>query len=215
MDKLTWSYNCIQVMNIKFMKASYKIPKNDFQFLIPFLVCLICFAVTEFFENIDKINFAYWSGGLFSQPYRIITTHFIHSNINHLLANAFGIVVARFCLKSLSLKSDSFFLLLVSLLIPIQSLILGIIDIYLFKNPMSIAIGFSGIIYGVNGFILLTSIYGKKHFLGLNINLKKEKNVRQIMIVLIILGICWSLFPNISLLGHLSGLISGAFLFLL
>ncbi len=149
------------------------------------------------------------------EPYRIITTHFMHGDTQHLLANTFGIVVARYCLKGLRLKGNSFFLLLVSLLIPCQTLIFWFVDIFFFKNPMSLAIGFSGILYGVDVFILLASIYGKQRFIGLEIGLRKDQQIRQTMMVLTGIGIIWSLLPGISLLGHLAGFIAGALLFLL
>ena len=80
---------------------------------------------------------------------------------------------------------------------------------------MSLAIGFSGILYGVNAFILLASIYEKQRFIGLKIDLKKNQQIRQTMIVLTGIGIAWSLLPGISLLGHLAGFIAGVLLFLL
>ena len=82
-------------------------------------------------------------------------------------------------------------------------------------DEMSLAIGFSGILYGVDVFILLASIYGKQCFLGLDIGLRKDQQIRQVMMVLTGIGIIWSLLPGISLLGHLTGFIAGALLFLL
>tara|TARA_B100000700_G_C14862872_1_gene769532 strand:- start:85 stop:678 length:594 start_codon:yes stop_codon:yes gene_type:complete len=196
------------------MTSTYKVPKDDWQYLLPCLACAICFAATDLFGIIDKANFAYWSGVLISEPYRLITTHFIHGDANHLLANTFGIVVARYCLKSLKLKGSYFFLLLIGLLIPLQTLIFWFLDLFFFRNPMSLALGFSGILYGVNAFILLGSIYGKKRFYGIKIGLKKDRKTLQTMLVITSMGLVWSLLPGISLLGHLAGFISGAFLFL-
>ena len=197
------------------MTYRYKVSKNDWQYLLPFITFSICFIATDIFESIEKTRFAYWSGGLLVEPYRIITSHFIHSNAKHLLANTFGIIIARYCLKALKLKSDSFFLLIVGLLIPLQTFIFWLIDIFLFNNPISFAVGFSGILYGVDAFILLSSIFGKKHFIGLNIDIRKDQQIRQTMIVLISIGITWSLFPSISLIGHLAGLIAGTLMFFL
>jgi len=192
-----------------------KVSKDDWQYLLPFLACSICFVATDLFGLIEKTRFAYWSGGLLIEPYRIITTHFIHGDAKHLLANSFGIVVARYCLKCLRLQGKFFFLLLIGLLIPLQTLLFWFIDIFIFRNPMSIAVGFSGILYGVDAFILLSSIYGKQRFVGLDIGLRKSKQIRQIIVVLAGLGITLSLLPGISLLGHLTGFIAGALLFLL
>tara|TARA_Y100001968_G_scaffold329904_1_gene380348 strand:- start:285 stop:878 length:594 start_codon:yes stop_codon:yes gene_type:complete len=197
------------------MTSSYKVSKDDWQYLIPFLACTICFVATDIFGIIDKERFAYWSGGLILEPYRIITAHFIHGDAKHLLANTFGIAVARYCLKGLRLKGNFFFLLLVGLLIPIQTMIFWFSDIFFFKNPMSLAVGFSGIIYGVDAFILISSIYGKQRFIGMNIYLIKNQQILNTMIVLTGLGIAWSFMPGVSLIGHLAGFTAGALLFLL
>ena len=197
------------------MTSTYKVPKDDWQYLIPFLACTICFVATDIFGIIDKERFAYWSGGLILEPYRIITAHFIHGDAKHLLANTFGIAVARYCLKGLRLKGNFFFLLLVGLLIPIQTMIFWFSDIFFFKNPMSLAVGFSGIIYGVDAFILISSIYGKQRFIGMNIYLIKNQQILNTMIVLTGLGIAWSFMPGVSLIGHLAGFTAGALLFLL
>ena len=197
------------------MTSSYKISKDDWQYFIPFLACSICFVATDIFAIIDKARFAYWSGGLILEPYRIITAHFIHGDAKHLLANTFGIAVARYCLKGLSLKSNFFFLVLIGLLIPIQTMIFWFVDIFFFRNPMSLAVGFSGILYGVDAFILISSIYGKQRFIGMNIDLRKNQQIRQTMIILTGVGVVWSVMPGISLIGHLAGFTAGAILFLL
>ena len=80
---------------------------------------------------------------------------------------------------------------------------------------MSLAVGFSGILYGVNAFVLLASTYGKEYFLNCEISLKKNHQIRQMMLVITCLGIGWSFSPGISLIGHLSGFLAGVFLFFL
>ena len=189
--------------------------KDDWQYLLPFLACSMVFVATDLFGIIEKTRFAYWSGGLLKEPYRIITTHFVHSDAQHLLANTFGIVVSRYCFKGLKLKSNFFFLLLISLLIPLQTLIFWFVDIFIFNNPLSLAIGFSGILYGVNAFILLAAVYGKQHFINQEIGLRKDQKIRETMLTILGFSLAWSLLPGISLLGHLAGFISGTILFLL
>ena len=93
-----------------------KISKDDWQYFVPFFACTICFIATDFLGIIDKTYIAYWSGRLFYEPYRLITSHFFHGDLNHLLANVSGIIVARYFLKSLGLKSDYFFLAFVALI---------------------------------------------------------------------------------------------------
>ena len=192
-----------------------KIPKEDWQYFAPFLLCLFCFITTEFLGLIEKSSVAYWSGRLFFEPYRIITSHFFHGNINHLLANITGIVITRFFLKALGLKNNYFFLIFIICLIPIQSIICWFVDMFIFKNHMSLAIGFSGVLYGIDAFILLTTIFGKKSFLLLECGLRSSSELFKSISVLTGIGIVWSFLPGISLLGHFAGLITGIILFLL
>ena len=135
-----------------------KISKDDWQYFVPFLACSICFFATDFLGIIDKTSIAYWSGRLFYEPYRIITSHFFHGDFNHLLANISGIIVARYFLKSLSLQSDYFFLAFIVLIMPLQAFICWCVDILVYRNPMSLAIGFSGFLFGIDAFILYASI---------------------------------------------------------
>ena len=190
-----------------------KISKDDWQYFVPFLACTICFFATDFFGIIDKASIAYWSGRLFYEPYRIITSHFFHGDVNHLLANISGIIVARYFLKSLSLQSDYFFLAFIVLIMPLQSFICWCVDILIYRNPMSLAIGFSGVLFGIDAFILMTTIYGKKRFLFIVCHLKKDPRLLKSISVLTGIGIIWSFLPGISLLGHMSGLLAGFLLF--
>jgi membrane associated rhomboid family serine protease len=190
-----------------------KISKNDWQYCVPVLACIICFFATDFLGIIDKSSVAYWSGRLFYEPYRIITSHFFHGDFNHLLANISGIIVARYFLKSLGLQSDYFFVTFIVLIIPLQSLLCWCVDILVFKNPMSLAIGFSGVLFGVDAFILMATIYGKKRFIFIGCELKKDPRLLKSISVLTCIGIVWSYLPGISLLGHMSGLLAGFLLF--
>ena len=77
------------------------------------------------------------------------------------------------------------------------------------------ALGFSGIIYALFGFLLLTSFYGKKYFLGKEIGFKSNYEVQTMLKTICLIGLIFSFFPGVSLLGHLSGFIAGCFLFLI
>ena len=77
------------------------------------------------------------------------------------------------------------------------------------------ALGFSGIIYALFGFLLLTSFYGKSHFLGKKIGLKSNYEVQIMLKTICLIGLVFSFLPGVSLLGHLSGFIAGCFLFLI
>lgn len=77
------------------------------------------------------------------------------------------------------------------------------------------ALGFSGIIYALFGFLLLTSFYGKKYFLGKEIGFKSNYEVQKMSKTICLIGLIFSFLPGVSLLGHLSGFIAGCFLFLI
>tara|TARA_Y100001970_G_C14229359_1_gene857652 strand:+ start:377 stop:970 length:594 start_codon:yes stop_codon:yes gene_type:complete len=197
------------------MRFISRINSNDYQYIFVFIVCLTIFIASDIFEILNKINFAYWSGGILTQPYRIISAHFFHDDLNHLLANMSGIVVARYCLINLKLTNRIFFVFISALIIPLQSFFMFIFDVFLAKNLSSMSLGFSGVIFGVLGFLLLSSKYGKDYCLFLKIELKRNKQIQEILLTIIILGIVWSFLPGISALGHLAGLISGMILFLI
>ena len=190
-----------------------KLPKDDWQYLLPFLACTICFISTEFLGILDKTSFAYWSGRLLFEPYRIITSHFFHGDVNHLLANTSGIIVVRYFLKALRLRNNYFFIVFIFLVIPLQTFILWCMDILIFGNSMSLVIGFSGILFGMDAFILMTTIYGKQRFFLLKCNLEKDLRFFKSICFLTGIGIIWSFLPGISLLGHISGLLAGFLLY--
>ena len=89
--------------------------------------------------------------------------------------------------------------------------ILSYFNIY----PNYAALGFSGIIYALFGFLLLTSFNGKKYFLGKEIGLKSNYEVQKMSKTICFIGLMFSFLPGVSLLGHLSGFIAGCFLFLI
>lgn len=188
--------------------------KHDIQYLLPFLICTVVFIVSNLLGALDKSNYAYWSGELFKQPYRILTSHFFHDSFHHLLANTFGIVIARYSLQRLGLKNNYLFLALVTCLVPTQTILFWANDVVLRQDSMSLAIGFSGILYGAYAFILLSSLLGKQHFLRMKINLQKSREIFPMMTTLIIIGLFYSLLPKVSLTGHICGLIAGSALFL-
>ena len=80
--------------------------------------------------------------------------------------------------------------------------------------PNYAALGFSGIIYALFGFLLLTSFYGKSYFLGKKISLISNYEVQKISRTICIVGLIFSFLPGISLLGHISGFVAGCLIFL-
>ena len=201
-------------MNIKILSI-LKIINKEIQFIVPIFLCILLFLAVNFKPFFLVSDISYWSGYLIKQPYRIISYSFVHKDFNHLLSNLFGIVIVRYCFINLNLKNIYLFLFLIILLIPIQTFCLFILDNFLFYNPNHLLVGFSGIIFGSFSFILLSSIYGKEYFLNIFIGLKKSYEINKLMNIFLFLGILYSLFPGISLSGHIAGLLSGVIIFFL
>ncbi len=192
-----------------------KIIKKEAQFIIPSFLCFLLFIVINFKRIYLVSDLSYWSSYLINQPYRILIYSFVHKDFNHLLSNLFGIIVVRYCFINLNLKNIFLFLYLIILLIPIQTFYLFIVDNFIFYNPNHLLVGFSGIIFGTFSFILLSSLYGKEYIFNIFIGLKKNIEIYRLMSVFLSLGIVYSLLPNISLTGHVAGILSGFIIFIL
>jgi len=61
----------------------------------------------------------------------------------------------------------------------------------------------------------MSAIFGKRHLFNIFIGLEKSKDIKNLMILFLSLGIVYSLLPKISLSGHLSGMLSGFVIFFL
>ena len=146
-----------------------------------------------------------------------ISYSFVHKDFNHLFSNIFGIIVVRYCFLNLNLnlKNKFLFFYLTILLVTFQTLFLFILDNFLIYNYNNILVGFSGVLFGSYTYILLSSIFGKRNIFNIFIGLEKSKDIKKIMILFLSLGIAYSFLPNISLSGHLSGMLSGFLIFFL
>tara|TARA_Y100001968_G_scaffold151750_1_gene138868 strand:+ start:2717 stop:3325 length:609 start_codon:yes stop_codon:yes gene_type:complete len=194
-------------------RLTKNIKPNEWQFVFPSLIIIIIFFLTDLFK-VNKLQFAYSPKYYLLEPYRFFTSHFFHNDLNHLLSNIFGIAASRYFLHKLNINNRLTFILLILMILPIQTLVIVYFDNILFKSETYYAYGFSSVIYGVESFILLSSIYGKQSLLGISLNLKSNFNVTYPIAVLLIIGIIYSFLPGISLSGHISGLIAGGILFL-
>ncbi len=192
-----------------------RISQNDWQYVIPSLLLLTVFIGTDLLDIFQKSDFAYLSGVIINEPYRLVTAHLFHADFNHLLANTFGIVIVRYFFWQLKLKNTYFFIVLIFLLMPLQVFLQWFIDMPVLKNPFSLLIGFSGILYGADAFILFSSMLGKEKFLNFKLGLVSNIEVFRAMLLLTTLGFLSSLLPGISFSGHLTGFIAGSILFLL
>ena len=179
---------------------------------------ILVFILKDLIGVFDK-EFLYFVPRLITdQPYRIFTSILVHADLNHLLSNLGGIIITRYFLMRLGIESRFFYLKFILICSFLNFFIIWIYEKILsyFLNfyPNYAALGFSGIIYALFGFLLLTSFYGKSHFLGNKIGLKSNYEVQKMLRTLCFIGLIFSFLPGVSLLGHLSGFIAGCFLFL-
>ena len=201
------------------MTINNSISKYDLQFIIVAALLIFVFILTDLIGVFDK-EFLYFVPKLISdEPYRIFTSIMVHADLNHLLSNLGGIIVIRYFLMRLGIESRFFYLKFILICSVSNFFIIWVFEKILsyFFNfyPNYAALGFSGIIYALFGFLLLTSFYGKSHFLGKKIGLKPHHEVQKMLKTICIVGLFFSLLPGVSLLGHISGFIAGCFLFLI
>jgi membrane associated rhomboid family serine protease len=200
------------------MAINNSISKCDLQYILIASLLISVFVLTDLIGVIDKEYFYFVPKLISDQPYRIFTSILIHADLNHLLSNIGGIIITRYFLMRLGIESRYFyvkFILICSFLnffiIWFYEKILSFFNIY----PNYASLGFSGIIYALFGFLLLTSFYGKSNFLGKKIGLKSNYEVQKMSKTICLIGLIFSFLPGVSLLGHLSGFIAGCFLFLI
>jgi len=201
------------------MALNNSISRYDWQYLLTGFFLISVFIFTDLIDVIDK-EYLYFVPRLISdQPHRIFTSILIHADLNHLLSNLGGIIITRYFLMRLGIKSKFFYLKFILICSFLNFFIIWVYEKILsyFFNfyPNYAALGFSGIIYALLGFLLLTSFYGKSHFLGKKIGLKSNYEVQKMSKTICLIGLIFSFLPGVSLLGHVSGFIAGCFLFLI
>ena len=201
------------------MSFNNSISKYDWQYIISGLSLISVFVFTDLIGVFDKEFFYYAPKLITAQPYRIYTSILVHADLNHLLSNLGGIIITRYFLMRLGIESRFFYLKFIVICSFLNFFIIWVYEKILsyFFNiyPDYAALGFSGIIYALFGFLLLSSFYGKNYFLGKKIGLKSNFEVQKMSKTICLIGLIFSFLPGVSLLGHLSGFISGCFLFLI
>ena len=201
------------------MTINNSISKYDWQYILCASLLMSVFILTDLIGVIDKEYFYFVPKLISDQPYRIFTSILVHADLNHLLSNIGGIIITRYFLMRLGIENRFFYLNFILICYFLNFFILWVYEKILlyFLNfyPNYAALGFSGIIYALFGFLLLTSFYGKSHFLGKKIGLKSNYEVQKMSKTICLIGLIFSLLPEVSLLGHISGFIAGCFLFLI
>ena len=201
------------------MTINNSISKYDWQYIFIGFLLISVFIFTDLIIVFDKKILYFVPKLINDQPYRIFTSILVHADLNHLLSNIGGIIITRYFLINLGIQSKFFFINFILICSFLNFLIIWVYEkilSYFFDIlPNYASLGFSGIIYALLGFLLLSSFYGKSYFLGKKIGLKYNYQIHKMSKIICLVGLIFSLLPGISLLGHLSGFISGCFLFLI
>ena len=201
------------------MPSKNLISKYDWQYIVSGFFLISVFIFTDLIRVFDKEFFYYVPRLISDQPYRIFTSILVHADLNHLLSNLGGIIITRYFLMRLGMESRFFYLKFILICSFLNFFIIWIYERSLshFFNfyPNYAALGFSGIIYALFGFLLLSSFYGKNYFLGKRINLTSNFEIQKMSKTICLIGLIFSFLPGVSLMGHISGFISGCFLFLI
>lgn len=162
--------------------------------VLPFLFVLLLWMVklVEIFSGESFADFGIIPR-TFSGLTGILTTIFIHADINHLLSNTFPLLILGSGLM--------FFYREVALKVFVLIWLMGGFWVWLFARESS-HIGASGLIYGMASFLFLSGV------------LKKNRNLLAISLLTVFLygGLTWGIFPvtdRISWEAHLSGGLAG------
>ena len=189
--------------------------KREYQFFLPIFVCCISFVFINILGVEEITHLAYSSGYLLKEPYRIFLYNFVHKDFNHLLSNIFGIVIIRYCFIKLKIKSSNLFNYLTTLIIFLQTSLLYLIDNFLLNNYDHYLIGFSGIIFGANAYLMMVSYFGSNKFFMTFIDLKKNYYIFRLNLFILSIGFIYSLLPGVSFEGHFCGALGGLIVFYL
>ena len=198
---------------MKNIQSNIELFKREHQFFLLIILCFISFVFINILGTIKISQIAYSSGYLIKEPYRILLYNFVHKDLNHLVSNVFGIIIIRYCFIKLKIKSSNLFYYLTILIIFLQTFILYLIDHFLVNKYDYFLIGFSGIVFGVNAYLMLVSYFGSNKFFNKFISLKRNYYIFRLNLFILSFGFIYSLLPGVSLKGHLSGAISGLIIF--
>ncbi|OMF22392.1 rhomboid family intramembrane serine protease [Paenibacillus sp. FSL H8-0548] len=137
------------------------------------------------------------------QPWRYVTSMFMHSGIEHLLYNMFALLVFAPPLEYL-LKQFRYagFYLICGIAGNGMSALMNVI-----QSDMSphIGVGASGAIYGIYGAFLYLSLFRKTQL---------DESSRKTVYVILVFGVVYSiLVPQIDLWAHVGGALAGFILY--
>lgn len=158
---------------------------------------MIIFVLTLF--PLFPINIFYYGTGINlyiseGQWWRLITPIFLHQTFTHLLFNGFALAIFGPTLEKYlgSFKFTLFFL---------SSGLIANISTFILKPLTYIHVGASGALFGILGFYLFLATFRK--------NLLSPTEMNTIYTLTGIAVIMTFIQPNINIVGHISGLLSG------
>lgn len=137
------------------------------------------------------------------QPWRYLSSIFMHSGLEHLLYNMFALLVFAPPLEKL-LKSPRY--LLFYLICGIAgNAVSAFANVLGQDNDLHIGVGASGAIYGVYGAYLYISLFRKSQL---------DESSRKTVYTILIFGVIYSfLVPRIDLWAHIGGGLAGFLLY--
>ncbi|CAM4058489.1 rhomboid family intramembrane serine protease [Paenibacillus alkaliterrae] len=174
---------------------------------------IIYFIIVAWSGDTNNVNHSYKFGAFVAnsaddpygivQPWRYVSSIFMHAGFEHLLYNMFALLIFAPPLERL-LKSARYalFYLLCGIAGNGMSTLVNVID----GGPYShIGVGASGAIYGVYGAYLYISLFRKTQL---------DESSRKTVYTILIFGVIYSLLvPRIDLWAHVGGALAGFLLY--
>ncbi|GBG12253.1 rhomboid family intramembrane serine protease [Paenibacillus agaridevorans] len=167
---------------------------------------LIVFIIAQFYKEIVSYGMFLAVPGLdsfgFLEPWRYITSQFLHVDFGHFFFNMFALLVFAPPLEYL-LKTFKYIVFYV--LCGIGGNLLSALVTNLQHDPYHAAIGASGAIYGVYGAFLFIALLRKSML---------DVSSRKTVYIILAFGVIHSIFvPKIDLWGHIGGALAGFLLY--
>jgi len=117
-------------------------------FMIALGIAILCVLIFLFESRWMIINFALISGLSISEPWRLITSMFLHADFTHLFFNMFALLMFGLYLEKKVGKT-------MFLLIYLLSGIIGGVGFEIFNEVGTVGLGASGAIYGIIGALMV------------------------------------------------------------
>lgn len=167
-------------------------------------ISLILYFLMYYFQyqtnyNYSEVSIIVAFGGYYQafvrglhQYYRLLTSGFLHIDFFHLFMNMYALYIVG---PGIERKYGSKNMLLTM----IASIIMGNVFVYLLQGN-TIALGISGGIYGLLGLIVINAFSS---------GLVNQPEYRRQLFYMLGINMFISLLPDVSLLGHLGGFVSG------